>query len=176
MKKLILVAVLAIISVGVKAQEKVNWLTFEEALEKNKENPKPILVDLYTDWCGWCKKMDKTTYKNNVIVKFINENYYAVKMDGEGKDDINFNDKKFTFISPPPETRGKGYHELAYAIMKGNMSYPSTAFFDLEERLIQTVPGYLAEKKFEMILAFFTKDNYKTKKWSEFSKAFKSSL
>ncbi|PKH49256.1 thioredoxin [Tenacibaculum sp. Bg11-29] len=172
MKKLILVAVLAIISVGVKAQEKVNWLTFEEALEKNKETPKPILVDLYTDWCGWCKKMDKTTYKNNVIVKFINENYYAVKMDGEGKEDISFKGKTYKYVQ-----KGKSkYHELAAAIMKGKMSYPSTAFFDLEERLIQTVPGYLAEKKFEMVLAFFTKDNYKTKKWSEFSKAFKGSI
>ena len=76
MKKTILVLFLAITSVGVKAQDsEINWLSFEEAIEKNKENPKPILVDLYTDWCGWCKKMDKTTYKNEVIVKFINDNY-----------------------------------------------------------------------------------------------------
>jgi len=172
MKKLILVIVLAIISIGVRAQEKVNWLTFEDAIEKNKENPKPILVDLYTDWCGWCKKMDKTTYRNDIIVKFINENYYAVKMDGEGKEDISFNGKTYKYVQ---EGKSK-YHELAAAIMKGKMSYPSTAFFDLEGRLIQAVPGYLAEKKFEKVLAFFTKDNYKTTKWSEFSKTFKGSI
>ncbi|CAM1333984.1 thioredoxin family protein [Tenacibaculum aestuariivivum] len=172
MKKLILVVVLAIISVGVKAQEKVNWLTFEEAIEKSSSNPKPILVDLYTDWCGWCKKMDKTTYKNNIIVKYINDNYYAVKMDGEGKDDISFNGKIYKYVQ-----QGKSkYHELAAAIMKGKMSYPSTAFFDPEKRLIQTVPGYLTEAKFEKILAYFTKDAYKTVEWPDFEKSFKSAI
>ncbi|MEX6627119.1 DUF255 domain-containing protein [Tenacibaculum pacificus] len=172
MRKLILVVVLAIISVGVKAQEKVNWLTFEQAIEKNKENPKPILVDLYTDWCGWCKKMDKTTYKNNVIVKFINDNYYAVKMNGEGKDDISFNGKTYKYVK---QNRMK-YHELAAQIMKGQMSYPSTAFFDPEERLIQTVPGYLGEQRFEKIINFFTKDIYKTTEWVTFEKEFKSAI
>jgi thioredoxin-related protein len=172
MKKLILVAVLAIISVGVHAQEDVNWITFEEAIAKNKENPKPILVDLYTDWCGWCKKMDKTTYKNEVIVKYINDNYYAVKMDGEGKEDIQFKGKTFKFVQ---KGRSK-YHELAAAIMKGKMSYPTTAFFSSEMQLIQPVPGYLPEKKFETILAYFAKDNYKNTKWPEFEKSFKNSI
>lgn len=169
MKKLILVAVLAIIAIGVNAQE-VNWLTFEEAIAKNKENPKPILVDLYTDWCGWCKKMDKTTYKNEVIIKYINDNYYAVKMDGEGKEDINFKGKTFKFVQ---EGRSK-YHQLAAEIMRGKMSYPSTAFFNKEEQLIQTVPGYLSEKRFETILAFFNNDNYKNTSWVDFEKNFKS--
>ncbi|QXP73535.1 DUF255 domain-containing protein [Tenacibaculum sp. AHE15PA] len=172
MKKLILVAVFAFISVGVKAQQEVNWLTFEEAIEKNKETPKPILVDLYTDWCGWCKKMDKTTYKNDVIVKFINDNFYAVKMDGEGKEDISFKGKTYKFVQ---QGRSK-YHELAATIMKGKMSYPSTAFFSAEEQLIQTVPGYLDEKKFEKVLAYFAKDNYKNTKWAKFSKNFKGSI
>ncbi len=169
MKKLILVAVLAIISIGVNAQEEVNWLTFEEAIEKNKENPKPILVDLYTDWCGWCKKMDKTTYKSDVIVKYINDNYYAVKMDGEGKEDIQFKGKTYKYVQ---EGRSK-YHQLAAAIMKGKMSYPSTAFFNPEEQLIQTVPGYLKEDRFEKILAFFNNNNYKNSSWVDFEKNFK---
>ena len=173
MKKTILVLFLAITSVGVKAQDsEINWLSFEEAIEKNKENPKPILVDLYTDWCGWCKKMDKTTYKNEVIVKFINDNYYAVKMDGEGKDDISYKGKTYKYVK---QGRSK-YHELAAAILKGKMSYPSTAFFNTEEQLIQTVPGYLEEKKFEKILAYFTKENYKNTRWSKFEKSFKSSM
>ena len=172
MKKLIIVAILAIVSVGVNAQEEVNWLTFEEAIEKNKENPKPILVDLYTDWCGWCKKMDKTTYKNDVLVKYINANYYAVKMDGEGKEDISFKGKTYKYVQ---EGRSK-YHQLAAAILKGKMSYPSTAFFTDKEQLIQAVPGYLDEKKFEKILAYFAKDNYKKTKWPAFEKSFKSSI
>lgn len=172
MKKIILVAILTIISISLKAQEKVNWLTFEQAIEKNKEHPKPILIDLYTDWCGWCNKMDKTTYKNNVIVKYINDHYYAVKMDGEGKDDITFKRKTYKYV----KQNGMKYHELAAKIMKGEMSYPSTAFFDTEQRLIQTIPGYLSEIKFEKILAYFNKDTYKTTKWSVFKNTFKSKI
>lgn len=172
MNKLVLLAILTIFSISLQAQDKVNWLTFEQAIEKNKEHPKPILVDLYTNWCGWCKKMDKTTYKNDIIVQYINENYYAVKMNGEDKNDITFKGKTYKYIK---KGRVK-YHELAAQIMRGKMSYPSTAFFDTKERLIQTVPGYLSEKRFEKILAYFTKDTYKKTKWSVFEKDFENKI
>ncbi|WP_299673689.1 DUF255 domain-containing protein [uncultured Tenacibaculum sp.] len=171
MKNIFLVAFFVLSAITAKAQD-VNWISFEEALELNKTTPKPILVDLYTDWCGWCKRMDATTYKNEVIVKFINDNYYAVKMDGEGKNDITFKGRTFKFIQ-----QGKSkYHELAAAIMNGKMSYPSTAFFNPEEQLIQTVPGYLQKERFEKILAYFSGEAYKSTPWKDFEKNFKSSL
>ncbi|SNR14811.1 thioredoxin family protein [Tenacibaculum jejuense] len=171
MKNIFLVAVFVLTAITAKAQE-VNWMSFEKAIELNKTTPKPILVDLYTDWCGWCKRMDATTYKNEVIVKFINDNYYAVKMDGEGKGDITFKGKTFKFVQ-----QGKSkYHQLAATIMNGKMSYPSTAFFNAEEQLIQTVPGYLQKERFEKILSYFSGEAYKTTPWKDFEKNFKSSL
>ena len=171
MRKLVLLAVVVLSTISVQAQE-VNWLSFEEALELNKKNPKPIMIDLYTDWCGWCKRMDATTYKNEVIVKYINDNYYAVKMDGEGKEDITFKGRTFKFVQ---KGRSK-YHELAAAILNGKLSYPSTAFFTPEEQLIQSVPGYLVKEKFEKILAYFSGEAYKNTPWKDFEKNFKSSL
>ena len=168
----ILLAAFFMLAIATQAQEEVKWVSFETALELNKATPKPILVDLYTDWCGWCKKMDATTYKNETIVKYINDNYYAVKMDGEGKKDITFKGKTFKFVQ-----NGKSkYHELAAAILKGKMSYPSTAFFNVNQELIQSVPGYLTEQKFEKILAYFKDDNYKDTPWPDFEKNFKSGL
>ena len=171
MRNIFLVAVFVISAFTANAQE-VNWVSFEEALELNKKNPKPIMVDLYTDWCGWCKRMDATTYKNEVIVKFINDNYYAVKMDGEGKKDITFKGRTFKFVQ---NGRSK-YHELAAAILNGKMSYPSTAFFNQEEQLIQSVPGYQTKEKFEKILAYFSGEAYKNTPWKDFEKNFKSAL
>lgn len=170
MRKLIL-ALLLVGGISTQAQE-VNWLPFEKAIELNKKDPKPIMVDLYTDWCGWCKRMDATTYKNSKIVKYINDHFYAVKMDGEGKEDITFKGKKFKFKQ---QGRTK-YHELAAAILNGKMSYPTTAFFNKDEQLIQTIPGYLTEKRFEVILAYFKADAYKKTPWQDFEKNFKSSM
>jgi len=172
MKKIILAAIFIVTAIALQAQEKVNWIGFEEAIELNKKEPRPIVVDLYTDWCGWCKRMDKDTYANETIAKYINENFYAVKMDGEGKEDINFKGNTFKFKQ---EGRSK-YHEFAAAIMKGKMSYPSTAFFNKEEQLLQTVPGYLTKEKFEKILAFFGGGNEQKEPWPTFEKNFKSAL
>ncbi len=171
MKKIILAVVLFIGMISVKAQE-IKWVSFEKALELNKETPKPILVDLYTDWCGWCKRMDNTTYRNKVIIDFINKNYYAVKLDGEGKKDIKYKGRTFRYVQ-----RGTAkYHELAAAIMNGRMSFPSTAFFNDKRQLVQTIPGYLQTKEFEKILAYFSADAYKKTPWKDFQKNFQSKL
>lgn len=171
MKKNIFTALLILGTITIKAQE-VNWVSFEEAIKLNTANPKPILIDVYTDWCGWCKKMDETTYKNKVITEYINENFYAVKMDGEGKDDITFKGHTFKFH---PQGK-KGFHELPATLMDGKLSYPSTIFLNKKQQLLQNVPGYLSAKRMEQILAYFTNDTYKTADWDVFQKEFKSSL
>ena len=164
--------VVALVSVSISAQNKIDWLSFEEAMKKHTEEPKPILIDIYTDWCRWCKVMDDTTYKNDVIIKYINTNYYPVKLNGEDKNDIIFDGKTFTYKSQGR----RGYHELAASLMKGNMSYPSTVFLNKEKQLLQNVPGYLTKEKFEKILAFFSNDTYKKTNWKDFEKNFKSSI
>ena len=61
----------------------IQWLTMEEAYEKTQKEPKKILVDVYTDWCGWCKVMDRGTFRDEKVVAYVNEHYYAVKFDAE---------------------------------------------------------------------------------------------
>jgi len=129
-------------------------------------------VDIYTDWCGWCKKMDRDTYANPVIAKYINQNYHAVKMDGEGKAPITY--KEFTFKF---KDQGRtGYHELSALLMNGKLSYPTTVIMSKEEKLLDRIPGYLDAKKMEMVLAYFMKKDRKTKSWGQFSKNFKSNI
>ena len=98
-KTLILSFLLSMISLSLLAQEQINWLSWEEALEKQKEERRKILVDVYTDWCTWCKKMDSRTFQKSNIVKYVNENYYAVKFNAEQKDEIIFDNKSYSYVS-----------------------------------------------------------------------------
>ncbi|WP_194775568.1 thioredoxin family protein [Pararhodonellum marinum] len=111
------------------AQDKIQWLTFEEAAELNAENPKTILVDVYTDWCGWCKKMDKNTFTDPDVVSFVNEHFYAVKMNAEN------NQRKFKF-------KGREYTEATMARTMRVSSYPNFVIMDSKMENITQLPGY----------------------------------
>ena len=121
MKKqiLLLFAVVLLAPGSLIAQDaKVKWISIEEAEKLNKQEPRKIMVDVYTDWCGWCKKMDKETFSHPVIAEYINKNYYAVKLDAEGKDEITFSGTTYKFIAQG----SRGYHELAAGLLNGKMS------------------------------------------------------
>lgn len=148
----------------------VNWMSFEDALDKSKTEKRKIFIDVYTDWCGWCKVMDKKTFRETTIASYLNEHYYAVKFDAEQKEEITFRDKIFKFI---PSGR-RGYHELAAALLQNKLSYPTVVFLDEDFNLIQPLPGYRDAKAFHPILQFFGEDQYKNMKWDEFQKVYES--
>ncbi|MDZ7744122.1 MAG: DUF255 domain-containing protein [Bacteroidota bacterium] len=152
---------------------KIKWYSFEEAVERSKENPKLIFVDVYTDWCGWCKKMDKSTFVHPTIVKQMNENFYPVKFDAESSDTIRFKD--YTFVNPNPDGR-RSSHQLAQALLKGRMSYPSYTFLNEKAEVITVVPGYREAQEFEKILSYFSTNAYKSKEWKTFDAEFEGTI
>jgi len=145
-------------------QEKIKWYTIEQVQEMSVNQPRKIFVDVYTDWCGWCKKMDATTFQDPKIIKQLNDNFYAVKLDGEGKEDIRFKNRIYKFV---PQGQ-RGYHELAAAFLQGKLSYPTTVYLDENLNLIQPIPGYMTVSDLEPILIFLGEDLYKNQTWQEF--------
>lgn len=166
-KNIFLVAFL-LISAGSQAQE-VKWLSWNEAaaLAATDKNPKKVFVDVYTDWCGWCKKMDKDTFQNPEVAAYMTENFYMVKLDGEGAEPIEFKGKTYKFV---PSGR-KGYHELAAALMQGRLSYPTTIFLDEKFNMLSPVPGYQKPEPFLNIARYFGEDIYKEKDWKTYAEA-----
>lgn len=134
----------------------VKWMSLQEAMEKVKTAPKPIILDFYTDWCGWCKHMMKTTYADPGLAQYINLNFYPVKFNAEGKDTIEYLGKIYKPTSPEPRRP----HELAVELLGGKLSYPSTIFlngYDASQQkfaLSLSAAGYLETQKIEPILIF----------------------
>lgn len=149
------------------AKEKIQWLTMAEMQAAYSKNPKPILVDVYTSWCGWCKVMDKQTYSNDKVAAYINEKYYAVKFDAESKDSVEWNGKKYGY------NEKYKVNDVAMYLLFGELSYPSTVFLPTLDARPAPLAGYLKPKELESPLKFFGDGVYKTKNFPEFMKAFK---
>ncbi len=150
------------------AQNKIKWMTWEQAMEKSKVEKKKIFIDIYTEWCGWCKKMDKSTLSEGHLALYLNNNYYAVKFDAERINPAILKDKEYKYI----KNGTKGYHELAIHFLQGQMSYPSMVFLDEDLNLIQAIPGYQDVKTFEMIITYFGSNSHKTIPWQRYMNTF----
>ncbi len=171
MKHLLLV-IISVLTVISGFPQTIKWCTFAEALELNKKEPRKIVVDVYTDWCGWCKVMEKNTYNHKIIAEYLNKTFYIVKLNAEQKEDVTIGDKTYKFI--PQGSRG--YHELAAILLQGNMVYPSVVFLDEKVRILQSFQGYIRAKQFDEIIKFIGENHYITKSWDEFIAAYKSQI
>ncbi|MCS6818491.1 MAG: DUF255 domain-containing protein [Chitinophagales bacterium] len=168
------ITIIALFNISFKKPETsgIKWMTWEQVQAAVKVKPKKIFVDVYTNWCGWCKKMDATTFSHPEIVKYVNENYYAIKFDAEQREPIIFNGKEYKFI--PQGNRG--YHELAAFILNNRMTYPTTVYLDEKLNILTPVPGYLEPQTFEMILNFFASNAYLNMSWEQFQSTFKGKI
>ncbi|MFM8911884.1 MAG: thioredoxin family protein [Flammeovirgaceae bacterium] len=149
---------------------KVNWLTFEEAVEKSKNEKRKLFVDVYTDWCGYCKMMDKNTFSDPEIAKLLNERFYPVKFNAEQREDVNFQGTLFKFIEQA------NVHQLAALLLNNKLGYPTFAFVEEDFSGNTPYPGYHKPKEFHAILSFFLGNYHKKngEEQKEFSKAYQS--
>ena len=147
-------------------KQKINWITIEKADELRRTEPRKVLIDVYTDWCGWCKKMDASTFSDPKVVAYINAYYYAVKLDAEQREPITLGGKTYEYV---PNGR-RGYHEIANELLQGKMSYPTTVFLDESMNMIQPVSGYLDVETIQPILEYLAENAYKETPWEEWLK------
>lgn len=138
------------------AEKNVKWYTWEEAVEANKKKKKKFFVDIYTDWCGWCKRMDKATFEDPAVAAILNRDFYPIKLDAEQKADIIFNGHTFKWVN----AGRKGIHELAYSLLDGKMSYPSLVFLDENVDRIMISKGFKSKADFLPELDYIKDGHY----------------
>ena len=162
------ISIFFLLVVGTPATAQVQWLTWEEAQAKNQQVPKKFIVDVYTQWCGWCKKMDKTTFEEPGISAYINQNFYPIKFDAEMKSDIQFNNKVYKYV----KSGTSGHHELASEITFGRLSFPTIVFLDEKQNVIQPIPSYQDPNSLNKIMKYFAEDYYKTTPWKKYDEMY----
>jgi len=153
-----------------KSETAIKWLTISEAVQLNQTNPKKFIVDIYTDWCGWCKTMDRTTFSEVDIAAYINAHYYPVKLNAEQKEDIIINGQTFKF----KENGRRGYHELAAALTNGQLSYPTVVMIDEKLVILEVSPGYKKPAEMDMLMHYYGDNAHKTVSPTSFRDSFKS--
>jgi uncharacterized protein YyaL (SSP411 family) len=156
-------------SLTISAQE-VKWYTFEEAVELNKKEPRKIMIDVYTSWCKYCKDMDNNTFANEIIADYLNTAYYPVKFNAEQKADVSFNNYTYKYVSQG----SRGIHELAYILLQGQMSYPSTVFMNESLEIIHIQKGFVEPVLFDEILKFIGGSHYLRTPWETWRSDYKS--
>ena len=142
-------------------------MTVDQAAVKLKQSPKPILIDLYTTWCGWCKQMDKKTYSNKQVAGYLQDKFYTVKMDAETHNTINWGGKTYQFN---PQYRS---NEFALYLTHGRLEFPTTIII-VPGQEPQAIPGYLEPKALELLVRYFGDGVYKNHSFDEYQKNFKS--
>ena len=175
MKKLLLLVSIILTGFAAQAQE-IKWMSMNEALEAQKKEPKKIFMDAYTTWCGPCKMLDKNTFSNKDVAAYVNENYYPVKFNAEGTEEIDY--KGQTYTNPQYDSNRKGRNsQHTFATAMNVSGYPSLAYFDEEGQLLQVVAGYRTPAQLEIFLKLFGEDDYKklttAEAWEEYQKNFK---
>lgn len=144
----------------------VNWMTLNEALAAQKSNPKKIVIDVYTTWCGPCKLLDKNTFGNPEVSAFINANYYPVKFNAEGKELVSYNGNQFNNPQYDPNRKGRNARHQFTAYL-GITGYPTVAFFDENANYLTPIVGYHNVQQMEFYLKLFASDDYKNLKSQE---------
>ena len=141
MKKLLLVLLLAVGSFArVQAQE-IKWMSLDEALAAQKKKAKPIFMDVYTDWCGPCKMLDKNTFQTKEVSEYISKNYYAVKFNAEGNSEVTYKGKKYTNSKFDPNKKGRnGVHDFTMFLKV--QGYPSMYILDAKGEVKSPIVGY----------------------------------
>ena len=134
-----------------KMEEEIKWYSFNEGYAKANAEGKIAIIDCYTDWCGWCKVMDKKTFSDSEVISKMNEHFVAIKFNPEVKNEL--------YIIGADTLSGP---QLLYALSNNKPSgYPTLFYYIPQTKRMFSQPGYQDVKQFHQSMDNLI--NYKQK-------------
>ena len=146
----------------------ISWMSVEEAAGKLQQEQRPVLIDLYTTWCGWCRQMDKRTYSNKKVAEYLQDKFYPVRVDAETHAAITWGGRTYQFN---PQYRS---NEFAMYLTHGRLEFPTTIII-VPGQEPQAIPGFLEPKDLELLVKYFGEGAYRTTSFDDYQKHFKAS-
>jgi thioredoxin-related protein len=149
--------------------DKLEWMTLAEAKAALQKEKRPLLIDVYTDWCGWCKVMDKKTYTNKNVIAYIRQKFYPVKLDAETREALDWENRHYAY------NNGYRANDFAIYLTHGQLSFPTTVIIPVDNTDPQPIPGYLQPAELELIVKYFGEGQYGKTPFETYQRSFKAS-
>ncbi len=162
------------------ATDSIHWTSVADVdksisknIKKDKvKDDKMIMVDFYTDWCGWCKKLDNITYRDPEVIDLMNKYFYAIKFDAEQNTVVDFAGITYNFKA----NGNRGTHEFALAMGSrpgAGIGYPTISFIDPMGKKVAVEAGYKDPAQMKLTLIYYGEGHYKTQTFAAFQVDYK---
>jgi thioredoxin-related protein len=165
MKQRIFLLCFLLLTAFLNAQE-LQWTSMNDLEESANQTPKKVLIYVTTSWCGWCKKMKETTFKDPSLIDYLNKNFHLVKLNGEERNILTYKGFEFKYVSGDR----RGYNEMTKALLDGRLSYPSFVFLDEKLDRITIARGYRDVEGLMSLSRFIYEEIYKEQSYTEYQK------
>lgn len=141
-------------SMDVRPAPEIQWIGIEEGLRTGQETDRKILVNIYTDWCNFCKKMTDTVYPDSTVRQTVFEHFVPVGLNAESDAIVLF--------------KGEPISEKDLARQLGVRSYPTLLFMSSSGELILQSNGYMPAGDFNRMLTYIGTSAYETMEFIQF--------
>jgi thioredoxin-related protein len=153
------IAAVAVVLYGVTAMrnsKEVTWNSFDAGMQQASSQNKKVLIDVYTDWCTWCKKMDSDVYSDASVADYLKKNFVTIRLNAESNESVHY--------------KGQSYTASGLAQAFGVNGYPTTIFLKEDGNPITSLPGYVDAGRFSHILSYIAENRYLNTKFEDYLK------
>lgn len=155
-------------------RNQIQWTTIENASQM-KDNTKLYFVDFYTNWCGWCKRMDKDVFSDTTIIKLMNRYYVPVKFNAEGNSEFSWKGTKYVGTPVPPNGRPT-LHSFTRTMLGNQMGFPSFIVYGKDRSTITVLQGYQPVEDLTIVLWYFASGDYRKYSYEKYQSIFEKEI